>query len=138
MGVASLSRRGLSGDWMAWVVAWGSRDSSRPVKNLYNRTNVFTLLPCVTKTRNPLKLAGVPQTTGPISAVSGPMFTILCGHLEGILLLNKLFPIVDTFLYCEDIARQSCAMVPRWRFLATFFGSCIFREPRATHLRPTF
>ena len=21
---------------------------------------------------------------------------------------------------CEDIARQSCAMVPRWRFLATF------------------
>ena len=23
-------------------------------------------------------------------------------------------------LSCEDIARQSCAMVPRWRFLATF------------------
>jgi len=21
---------------------------------------------------------------------------------------------------CKDIARQSCAMVPRWRFLATF------------------
>jgi len=26
------------------------------------------------------------------------------------------FPIVDTCLSCEDIARQSCAMVPRWRF----------------------
>jgi len=29
------------------------------------------------KTRNPLKLGGVPQTTGPISAASGPKFIIL-------------------------------------------------------------
>ena len=29
------------------------------------------------KTRKPLKLAGVPQTTGRISAASGPKFTIL-------------------------------------------------------------
>jgi len=29
------------------------------------------------KTRNPLKLAGVPQTPEPISAVSGPKFTTL-------------------------------------------------------------
>jgi len=29
------------------------------------------------KTLNPLKLAGVPQTPEPISAVSGPKFTIL-------------------------------------------------------------
>jgi len=28
------------------------------------------------------------------------------------------FPIVDTCLSCEDIARQSCAMVPKWRFFA--------------------
>ena len=28
------------------------------------------------KTRNPLKFAGVPQTTGPILAASGPKFTI--------------------------------------------------------------
>ena len=34
--------------------------------------------------------------------------------------LTSFFPIVDTCLSCEDIARQSCAMVPRWRFLATF------------------
>jgi len=34
--------------------------------------------------------------------------------------LTSLFPIIDTCLSCEDIARQSCAMVPRWRFLATF------------------
>jgi len=35
-------------------------------------------------------------------------------------MLNKFFPIVDTCLSCEDIARQSCAMVQRWQFLATF------------------
>jgi len=34
--------------------------------------------------------------------------------------LTSFFPIVDTCLSCEDIARQICAMVPRWRFLATF------------------
>ena len=34
--------------------------------------------------------------------------------------LTSFFPIVNTCLSCEDIARQSCAMVPRWRFLATF------------------
>jgi len=34
--------------------------------------------------------------------------------------LTSFFLIVDTCLHCEDIARQSCAKVPRWRFLATF------------------
>ena len=79
-------------------------------------------MPCssAAKTRNPLKFAGVPQTTGWISAVSRPKFIILWGHVEDISLLNTFFPIVDTCLSCEDIARQSCAMVPKWRFLATF------------------
>jgi len=79
-----------------------------------------TRVPCsnAAKTRNQLKLPGVPQTNETISAASGPKFTILWGHLEEILLLNKFFTIVDTFLSCEDIARQSCGMVPRWRFLA--------------------
>ena len=38
-----------------------------------------TRLPCsnASKTQNPLKLAGVPQTKEPISAASGPKFTIL-------------------------------------------------------------
>jgi len=45
------------------------------------------------KTRNPFKFAGVPQTNKKISAASGPKFTILWGHVEEILLLNKfLFP----------------------------------------------
>ena len=78
-------------------------------------------VPCsnAAKMRNPLILAGMKQTTRPISAGSG--FTILWGHLLLIImLLNKFLPIVDMCLSCEDIAEQSCAMVPRWRFLATF------------------
>jgi len=43
------------------------------------------------KTQNPLKFIGVPQTTQPISAVSGQKFTILSEHVEEILLLNKFF-----------------------------------------------
>ena len=34
--------------------------------------------------------------------------------------LKFFFPIVDTCLVCKDIARRSCAMVPRWRFLVPF------------------
>ena len=50
-------------------------------------------MPCsnAAKTRNPLKFAGVPQTTGWISAVCRPKFTILWGHVEDISLLNKVF-----------------------------------------------
>jgi len=57
-----------------------------------------TRVPCsiAAKKRKPLKLAGVPQTTGPISAAGSLKFTILWGHVEEILLLNKFFfPIVD-------------------------------------------
>jgi len=83
------------------------------------------------KTRNPLKLAGVPQPTGPISAASGPKFTILWGHMEEVLMLNKLFPIVDVCLSCKDTARQNCVMVPLpdGKFLAIF---CVLYFQRAT------
>jgi len=57
------------------------------------------------KKRNPLKFAWVPQTNETISAASWPKFTILQGHVGEILLLNNFFPIVDTCLSCEDIAR---------------------------------
>ena len=45
-------------------------------------------------------------------------------------MLNNFFPIVDKCLSCEDIARQICAMVTRWRFFATllrpvFAASCV-------------
>jgi len=49
--------------------------------------------------------------------------------VEEILLFNEFFPILDTCLNSEDIAQQSCAMVPKWRF----FASCISSEPHAAH-----
>ena len=88
------------------------------------------------RTRKPLKFARVPQTRQQVSAVSRPKFTILRGHVEDMLVLNNFFLIVYMSVSCEDIARQSGAMVPRWRFLGTFFASCIFSEPRAVHFRP--
>ena len=50
-------------------------------------------MPCsnAAKTRKPMKVAGVPPTPEKISAASGPKFTILCRHVEEILLLNKFF-----------------------------------------------
>jgi len=92
-------------------------------------------VPCsdAAKTRNQLKCGRVPQSNETISAASGPKFTILWGHLEDILLLNEFFPIVDKCLSCEDIARQSCAMVRRWRFLATFL-SPVFSASRVQHI----
>jgi len=82
-----------------------------------------TRVPCsnAAKTRNPLKFAGVPQTRQQISAVSRPKFTILSGHVEKVLMFKNFFPIVDTCLSSEDIARQSCAMVPKWQFLRPVF-----------------
>jgi len=48
--------------------------------------------------------------------------------------LTSFFPIVNMCLSFEDMAQQSCAMVPRW----WFYASCIFSEPRAVHFRPAF
>ena len=86
-----------------------------------------TRVPCsnAAKTRKPLKLAGVPQTTGPISAASRPKFTILWDICRRYCCLTSFFPVVDTCLRCEDIARHSCAMVRRWRFFNVIFASCI-------------
>jgi len=80
-----------------------------------------------------MEYAGVPQTPEPISAVSGPMFTILWGHVGEILLLNKFFLIVDTCLRCEDIARQSWAMVTRWRIFGDLLGPA-FPARRVQHI----
>jgi len=83
--------------------------------------------PCsnAAKTRNPLKCAGVPQTRQQISAASRQKFTILRGRLEDILRLNNFFPIVDTCLSCEDIVRQSCAMVPKCRIFDGFLDPAV-------------
>ena len=71
------------------------------------------------KTQNPIKFAGVPQTSELISAVSGSKFTKLWGHVEEILVFNTFFD-CDTCLSCEDIAQRSCAMVHRRRIFGDF------------------
>jgi len=48
--------------------------------------------------------------------------------------LPSFFPIVDTCLNSEDMAQQSSAMVPKWRF----FASCISSVPHAAHFRHAF
>jgi len=80
-----------------------------------------------------MKFAGVSQTGKPISA--GPKFTILWRHVEDILLLNKFFfrLSIRALIYYEDIARQNCAMVPTWRFLATFLRP-VFSASRMQHV----
>jgi len=107
----------------------------RPLFNTAVWLTPTTRVPCsnAAKTRNPLKSAGVPQTNETISAASGPKFTILQGHVEEILLLNKFFLIVDTCLSCEDIAQQSCGMVPRWRLFGDFLRA-VFSASRAQHI----
>jgi len=56
-----------------------------------------------------------------------------CGDMWTYCCLTSLFPIVDTCLGFEDIAWQSCAMVPRWRFLATFLHP-VFSASRVQHV----
>jgi len=47
--------------------------------------------------------------------------------------MSSCFPIVDTCLSCKDIARESCVMVPRWRFLAIFLHPA-FPGSRVQHI----
>ena len=58
-----------------------------------------------------------------------------CGNIWTYCCLTRFFPIVDTCLSYEDIARKSCPMVPRWRFLPTFWV-LHFSEPRAARFWP--
>jgi len=53
--------------------------------------------------------------------------------VEEILLLNKFFPIVESCISCKDIARQSCALVLRWRFFGEFL-CLVFTASRVQHI----
>jgi len=48
-------------------------------------------------------------------------------------MFNKFFPIVDTCLSCEDTTRQSCAMVPKWRFLRPVFAASLVQHISDVH-----
>ena len=87
-------------------------------------------MPC--QDAKPVEICRVPQTPEPISAASDPKFAILWEHVEEILLVNNFFLIVDTCLSCEDSAKQSCGMVPRWRFFASFLRPVFQRSACST------
>jgi len=46
------------------------------------------------------------------------------------IIFNKFFPIVNK---CEDIAQQSCAMVPRWQIFGDYLGPA-FPASRVQHI----
>ena len=72
------------------------------------------------KTRNPLKCAGVPQTTGLNSAVSGPMFAILRGHVEKVLLFNSFFRLSIRALIAKIQPNKFVRWCADGEFLASF------------------
>jgi len=74
-----------------------------------------------------------PKRSQPLVGRSSPYCEDMWGRYW---CLTSFFPIVDTCLSCEDIARQSCATVPRWRIFGDFFASCTFSKPRAARFRP--
>jgi len=56
------------------------------------------------------------------------------------MLFNRFFSVIGTCLSCEDIARLSCVMVPRWRIFGDF-SRPVFTTSRAQHvsdLHPKF
>jgi len=75
------------------------------------------------------KLLGCPKLLNgsqPLVGQSLPYYEDMWGRY---CCLTSFFRIVDTCLSCKDIARQSCAMVPRWQI----FGDCwvLHFEPAA-------
>jgi len=73
----------------------------------------------------------LPDRSQPLVDRSSPYYGTSGGDIA--CCLTSFFPIVDTCLSCEDIARQSCAIVPRWRFLATFLRP-VFSASREQHV----
>ena len=85
------------------------------------------------KTRNPLKAARIPQTPERSQPLVGRS-SLYCGDIwRRYCCLTSFFPIVDTCLSCEDIARQSCGMVPRWRFFASLLRP-VFSASHVQHI----
>ena len=77
---------------------------------------------------------GVPQAPEPTSAVSRPKFTILWGHVEDILLLNKFFFRLSLRALVAKIQPDKVVRwCPQMANFGRFFASCIFCEPRAAH-----
>jgi len=75
------------------------------------------------------------------SAMFIPRLSVKCGDGDSDILVTvtktktttSFFPIVDTCLSCEDIARQSCTMVRRWLHFGDFLRPA-FPASRVQHV----
>jgi len=112
----------------------------RPLCNAAVCLTPTTRVPCsnAAKTRNPLKLRGVPQTKETISSANGPKFTILWGHIGDILLLNKFFSDCRYMPYLRRYSPTKLWDGAQMAIFCDFLRSCICSEPRAAHFRPAF
>ena len=90
------------------------------------------------KTRKPLKCAGVHQTTGPISAASGPSSPYCRDMWRRYCCLTSFF--TDCW-YMPQLGRYSPTKLCDGTQMAIFgiiFASCIFSELRVAHFRHAF
>ena len=85
------------------------------------------------KTPNPFKFAGVPQTNERISAASGPKFTILLGHVEEILLLNKFFSDCRYISYLRRYSPTKLCDGAQMAIFGTFLHP-VFAASREQHI----
>jgi len=68
----------------------------------------------------------LPDRSQPLVGQSSPY----CGNMwRRYCCLTSFFPIVDKCRSCEDIAREICAMVPRWRFFDAFLRPVFAASP---------
>jgi len=67
-----------------------------------------------------------------------PKFTILWGHVEEILLLNKFFSDCRYMPYLRRYSRTKLCDDAQMAIFCVIFASCIFSEPRAAGFRHTF
>jgi len=97
-------------------------------------------MPCsnAAKTQNPLKFVEVPQTNETISAASRPKFTILSGHVEEVLLLNKFFFRLSIHALVAKIWPDKVCDGAEMAIVGDFFASCISSQRRAARFRPAF
>ena len=104
--------------------------------------DAYYCMPCsnAAKTQNQLKFAGVPQTgnrSQPLVGRSSPYYQDMWRRY---CCLTSFFPIGDTCLSCEDMARQNCAMVPSCRFFDDFLRPVFAasRVQQVSDLHPKF
>jgi len=80
--------------------------------------------------RNVLGCPKLPNRSQPLAGRR----SLYCGHMwKRYCCLESFFPIVDTCHICEDTARQSCAMVPRWPNFGDFLRP-VFSTSRVQHI----